>query len=128
MGAVAEAMTERFEDEIALDFGFVDHCIPLTLYLKLAADTIGVNEWVLRAPSFIAGVTDARYFRERGIPAYGFSPFALSPGDAQVVLPGDNVNMRVKLICPIAMEEGVRFAIREGGRTVGAGRVIKIIE
>jgi hypothetical protein len=42
--------------EIALDFGFVDHCIPLTLYLKLAADTIGVNAWVFRAPSFVAGV------------------------------------------------------------------------
>lgn len=42
--------------EIALDFGSVDHCIPLTLYLKLAADTIGVNEWVLRAPSWLAGV------------------------------------------------------------------------
>lgn len=42
--------------EIALDFGFVDHCIPLTLYLKLAADTIGLNAWVLRAPSLLAGV------------------------------------------------------------------------
>jgi hypothetical protein len=42
--------------EIALDFGFVDHCIPLTLYLKLVAQTIGLNEWWLRAPSFLAGV------------------------------------------------------------------------
>ena len=49
-------------------------------------------------------------------------------GGAQMVLPGDNVDMTVKLIYPIAMEQGVRFAIREGGRTVGAGRVSEIIE
>ena len=47
---------------------------------------------------------------------------------AEMVLPGDNVTMTVELICPIAMEEGVRFAIREGGRTVGAGRVAKVIK
>ncbi|MGD8592534.1 MAG: elongation factor Tu, partial [Gammaproteobacteria bacterium] len=41
---------------------------------------------------------------------------------------GDNINMVVSLIAPIAMEEGLRFAIREGGRTVGAGVVAKIIE
>ncbi|NLO82878.1 MAG: elongation factor Tu, partial [Clostridiales bacterium] len=41
---------------------------------------------------------------------------------------GDNVNMKVKLITPIAIEEGLRFAIREGGRTVGAGAVTEIIE
>jgi elongation factor Tu len=45
-----------------------------------------------------------------------------------MVMPGDNVQMIVKLICPIAMEDGLRFAIREGGRTVGAGVVAKIIE
>jgi elongation factor Tu len=43
-------------------------------------------------------------------------------------MPGDNVNMTVKLITPIAIEEGLRFAIREGGRTVGAGAVTEIIE
>ncbi|MDR1709182.1 MAG: elongation factor Tu [Candidatus Accumulibacter sp.] len=46
----------------------------------------------------------------------------------EMVMPGDNVQMTVKLICPIAMEDGLRFAIREGGRTVGAGVVAKIIE
>jgi elongation factor Tu len=46
----------------------------------------------------------------------------------EMVMPGDNVKMKVKLIAPIAMEEGLRFAIREGGRTVGAGVVSKIIE
>ncbi len=50
------------------------------------------------------------------------------PTDKEMVMPGDNVSITVKLINPIAMEEGLRFAIREGGRTVGAGVVAKIIE
>jgi elongation factor Tu len=50
------------------------------------------------------------------------------PADVEMVMPGDNVNMVVTLICPIAMEEGQRFAIREGGRTVGAGVVTSIKE
>ncbi len=50
------------------------------------------------------------------------------PEGVQMVMPGDNVQMKVNLIAPIAMEEGLRFAIREGGRTVGAGVVAKIIE
>ncbi|HUH94438.1 MAG TPA: elongation factor Tu, partial [Casimicrobiaceae bacterium] len=45
-----------------------------------------------------------------------------------MVMPGDNVQMTVQLIAPIAMEEGLRFAIREGGHTVGAGVVSKVIE
>jgi elongation factor Tu len=50
------------------------------------------------------------------------------PAGTEMVMPGDNVQMTVSLIAPIAMEEGLRFAIREGGRTVGAGVVAKIIE
>ena len=50
------------------------------------------------------------------------------PEGTEMVMPGDNIEMEVKLITPIAMEEGLRFAIREGGRTVGAGAVTKIIE
>src|SRR3989449_1687128 len=50
------------------------------------------------------------------------------PEGAEMVMPGDNIQMKVELISPIAMEEGLRFAIREGGRTVGAGVVAKIIE
>ena len=50
------------------------------------------------------------------------------PAGIEMVMPGDNVKMTVKLIAPIAMEEGLRFAIREGGRTVGAGVVAKVIE
>jgi len=50
------------------------------------------------------------------------------PEGTEMVMPGDNTQMRVELIAPIAMDEGLRFAIREGGRTVGAGRVTKIIK
>ncbi|MBI1888309.1 MAG: elongation factor Tu, partial [Nitrosomonadales bacterium] len=50
------------------------------------------------------------------------------PAGTEMVMPGDNVSITVNLINPIAMEEGLRFAIREGGRTVGAGVVAKIIE
>ena len=50
------------------------------------------------------------------------------PAGTEMVMPGDNIGITVQLIQPIAMEEGLRFAIREGGRTVGAGVVAKILE
>ena len=50
------------------------------------------------------------------------------PEGTEMVMPGDNTEMSVELIQPIAMDEGLRFAIREGGRTVGAGRVTKILK
>jgi elongation factor Tu len=50
------------------------------------------------------------------------------PEGTEMVMPGDNTDMSVELIQPIAMEDGLRFAIREGGRTVGAGRVTKILK
>jgi elongation factor Tu len=50
------------------------------------------------------------------------------PEGVEMVMPGDNVNMKIRLIEPIALEEGLRFAIREGGRTVGAGVVVKVLE
>jgi elongation factor Tu len=50
------------------------------------------------------------------------------PANTEMVMPGDNIKMNVDLIAPIAMEEGLRFAIREGGRTVGAGVVSKVIK
>ncbi|MGC8723547.1 MAG: elongation factor Tu [Acidobacteriota bacterium] len=50
------------------------------------------------------------------------------PADREMVMPGDNVSIAVKLISPIAMEKGLRFAIREGGRTVGAGTITEIVE
>jgi len=49
------------------------------------------------------------------------------PAGVEMVVPGDNVNVEVKLINPVAMEKGLRFAIREGGRTIGAGRVTEVI-
>jgi len=50
------------------------------------------------------------------------------PEGVEMVMPGDNVAMEIELIAPIAMEKGLRFAIREGGRTVGAGTVSDVIE
>jgi elongation factor Tu len=50
------------------------------------------------------------------------------PEGTEMVMPGDNTSMKVELIQPIAMDEGLKFAIREGGRTVGAGRVTKILK
>ena len=50
------------------------------------------------------------------------------PEGTEMVMPGDNVTMDIDLIAPIAMDEGLRFAIREGGRTVGAGVVVSIVE
>jgi elongation factor Tu len=51
----------------------------------------------------------------------------MEPG-REMIMPGDNVTITVKLIVPIAMDKGLRFAIREGGRTVGAGQVTEIIK
>ncbi|MBN9542545.1 MAG: elongation factor Tu, partial [Alphaproteobacteria bacterium] len=50
------------------------------------------------------------------------------PAGKEMIMPGDNVKITVELIAPIAMDEGLRFAIREGGRTVGAGVVAKIVQ
>jgi elongation factor Tu len=50
------------------------------------------------------------------------------PDGVEMVMPGDNINMMVDLIVPVALEKGSRFAIREGGRTVGAGTATEIIE
>ncbi|TCW29956.1 EF-Tu C-terminal domain-related protein, partial [Christensenella hongkongensis] len=50
------------------------------------------------------------------------------PSGTEMVMPGDNIEMEIKLITPIAIEEGLRFAIREGGRTVGSGVVSGVIE
>ena len=53
---------------------------------------------------------------------------ATLPEGTEMVMPGDNIKLSVTLITPIAMDDGLRFAIREGGRTVGAGVVTKILE
>jgi elongation factor Tu len=50
------------------------------------------------------------------------------PAGVEMVMPGDNVELQIDLITPVAMEKGLRFAIREGGRTVGAGTISEIIK
>jgi elongation factor Tu len=76
-----------------------------------------------RHTPFFNGYRPQFYFRTTDI-----TGTASLPEGVEMVMPGDNVEMTVELIAPIAMEEGLRFAIREGGRTVGAGRVVKIIK
>jgi len=76
-----------------------------------------------RHTPFFANYRPQFYFRTTDVTG----AVDLSQG-VEMVMPGDNVKITVKLIAPIAMEEGLRFAIREGGRTVGAGVVAKVIE
>jgi elongation factor Tu len=76
-----------------------------------------------RHTPFFNGYRPQFYFRTTDV-----TGTANLPGGVEMVMPGDNVEMTVELIAPIAMEEGLRFAIREGGRTVGAGRVVKILK
>ncbi|MBW3562909.1 MAG: elongation factor Tu, partial [Actinobacteria bacterium] len=76
-----------------------------------------------RHTPFFTGYRPQFYFRTTDVTGE-----ARLPEGAEMVMPGDNTEMTVELIAPIAMDEGLRFAIREGGRTVGAGRVTKIIK
>ena len=76
-----------------------------------------------RHTPFFDGYRPQFYFRTTDV-----TGIAHLPEGTEMVMPGDNVEVRGELINPIAMEEGLRFAIREGGRTVGSGRVIKIIK
>ena len=76
-----------------------------------------------RHTPFFNGYRPQFYFRTTDV-----TGVAKLPEGVEMVMPGDNITMTIELISPIAMEEGLRFAIREGGRTVGAGVVTKIIE
>ena len=76
-----------------------------------------------RHTPFFKGYRPQFYFRTTDVTGE-----VVLPDGVEMVMPGDNVQMKVKLITPIAMDEGLRFAIREGGRTVGAGVVAKILE
>jgi len=76
-----------------------------------------------RHTPFFNGYRPQFYFRTTDV-----TGTANLPDGVEMVMPGDNVEMKVELIAPIAMEEGLRFAIREGGRTVGAGRVTTIVK
>jgi len=74
-----------------------------------------------RHTPFFTGYRPQFYFRTTDVTG----DIAL-PGGVEMVMPGDNITMGVKLIMPVALEEGLRFAIREGGHTVGAGVVTKV--
>ncbi|NLW46537.1 MAG: elongation factor Tu, partial [Firmicutes bacterium] len=76
-----------------------------------------------RHTPFFNGYRPQFYFRTTDV-----TGVANLPAGTEMIMPGDNVKMTIELITPIAMEEGLRFAIREGGRTVGAGVVTKVIE
>mgnify|MGYP003294748001 FL=1 len=76
-----------------------------------------------RHTPFFANYRPQFYFRTTDV-----TGVVTLPEGTEMVMPGDNVSMTVKLICPIALEEGTEFSIREGGRTVGAGKVTKIIK
>jgi len=76
-----------------------------------------------RHTAFFNGYRPQFYFRTTDV-----TGTATLPEGREMVMPGDNVELEIQLVTPIAMEEGLRFAIREGGRTVGAGTITKIIE
>ncbi len=72
---------------------------------------------------FFSGYRPQFYFRTTDV-----TGSVTLPEGTEMVMPGDQTQMTVELIAPIAMDDGLRFAIREGGRTVGAGRVTKILK
>ena len=76
-----------------------------------------------RHSSFKQGYRPQFYFRTTDV-----TGICNLPEGVQMVMPGDHITMNIELIAPIAMEKGLRFAIREGGKTVGAGRVTEISE
>ena len=76
-----------------------------------------------RHTPFFNGYRPQFYFRTTDV-----TGVVTLPGGTEMVMPGDNVRVSIELITPIAMDEGLRFAIREGGRTVGAGVVAKILK
>ena len=76
-----------------------------------------------RHPPFFNNYRPQFYFRTTDV-----TGIITLPEGVEMCMPGDNVVMSIELIHPIAMEEGLTFAIREGGRTVGSGRVIEVVE
>ncbi len=80
-----------------------------------------------RHTPFFAGYRPQFYFRTTDVTGSVGALMSREGKSAEMCMPGDNIAMEVEIISPIAMEEGLRFAIREGGRTVGAGVVVKII-
>jgi elongation factor Tu len=81
-----------------------------------------------RHTPFFKGYRPQFYFRTTDVTGSVLNLLAEDNSEAEMCMPGDNIKMTVELIAPIAMEENLRFAIREGGKTVGAGVVTKILE
>jgi elongation factor Tu len=95
----------------------------ITPHTKFEAETyILTKEEGGRHTPFFANYRPQFYFRTTDV-----TGSVTLPDGTEMVMPGDNIRIKVELINPIAMDEGLRFAIREGGRTVGAGVVSKII-
>jgi elongation factor Tu len=96
----------------------------ITPHMKFQAEAyILTKEEGGRHTPFFNGYRPQFYFRTTDV-----TGVCTLPEGTEMVMPGDNVNVKIELIMPIAMDEGLRFAIREGGRTVGAGVVTKIFE
>ena len=103
-------------------------CTGVEMFRKLLDEGQAGDVYILskeeggRHTPFFQGYRPQFYFRTTDVTGQ-----CELPSEVELVMPGDNVNLKAQLIVPIAMEEGLRFAIREGGRTVGAGVVTKII-
>ena len=97
-------------------------CIRDSSKFKCEVYVLGKDEGGRHTP-FFNGYRPQFYFRTTDV-----TGDCKLPDGVEMVMPGDNVSLEVNLINPIAMEQGLRFAIREGGRTVGAGQVTEIIE
>jgi elongation factor Tu len=96
----------------------------ITPHLKFKAEVyILTKEEGGRHTPFFNGYRPQFYFRTTDV-----TGVVALPGGVEMVMPGDNVTFQVELITPIALEKELRFAIREGGRTVGAGVVTEILE
>ena len=96
----------------------------ITPHMKFTAQAyILTKEEGGRHTPFFNGYRPQFFFRTTDV-----TGTAQLPKGVEMVMPGDNVNLEINLITPIAMEKGLRFAIREGGRTVGAGTIVEIIE
>jgi len=100
----------------------------ITPHTKFQAEVyvLGKEEGGRHTP-FFAGYKPQFYFRTTDITGSVLALMSREGKSAEMCMPGDNIAMEVEIIAPIAMEDGLRFAIREGGRTVGAGVVVKII-
>jgi elongation factor Tu len=113
--------TERSEIERGMVLAKPGSITPHTKF-KAEVYVLSKEEGGRHTP-FFTGYRPQFYFRTTDV-----TGVAHLPTGVEMVMPGDNTQMTVELIMPIAMEQGLRFAIREGGRTVGAGTVTEILE